>query len=213
MVLAATLVALLASPALAQRGRGGMFGGPTPTYQMLLLGQASVQKELKLSEDQVSKLKDAGDKLRESFQDLQGLEQDERAKKLKEISDDAKKTLTKILKKEQMTRLREISIQVTYNGQGPAALLSPEVAKELKLTADQKKKLQGMQQEIQQEMRKMREDGAEPAEMQKKRTEMVKAAKEKATKLLTDDQKKTWKKMTGEPFKGQITFGRRGGGR
>ena len=34
----------------------------------------------------------------------------------------------------------------------------------------------------------------------KKRAEITKATTEKATALLTDDQKKAWKDLTGDPF-------------
>ena len=50
--------------------------------------------------------------------------------------------------------------------------------------------------------------------MAKKMQELQKDATTKAMKVLSSEQKTKWKEMTGEPFKGQITFGqprRRGG--
>ena len=45
---------------------------------MMLLGQKSVQEELKLTEEQITKVKDAQTKQRESFQGLQSLSAEER---------------------------------------------------------------------------------------------------------------------------------------
>src|SRR6516165_7609071 len=89
-VLAAAVVALVASPALAQRQRqggggrqGGGFGGMS---QSLLLTQESVQKELKLTPDQVTKVKDMAEKQRGALQGLQGLSQEERRAKMQEMA-------------------------------------------------------------------------------------------------------------------------------
>jgi hypothetical protein len=75
------LVALLAGPAAAQgRGFGGFgFGGGNLA---MLAANMSVQKELKLDDQQIEKSKELAqtnrEKMRESFQSLQGLEGEER---------------------------------------------------------------------------------------------------------------------------------------
>ena len=60
------LVALLSGPAFAQGGRGGfgMMGGGGIA---MLIGNESVQKELKLDDTQVTKAKELADKNREKI--------------------------------------------------------------------------------------------------------------------------------------------------
>ncbi len=82
-----SLVALVASPAFAQGGRGfGMGGGGG--YAMLI-GNEGVQKELKLDDTQVEKAKEFAEKAREKQTEirekLQGLEGEERRTKMQEF--------------------------------------------------------------------------------------------------------------------------------
>src|SRR3954452_19980947 len=72
------LVALMAGPALAQQGRGGGrgFGGGGLG---MLLGNASVQQELKLDASQIEKAKGVAGKAREKVTSaLEGLEGQDR---------------------------------------------------------------------------------------------------------------------------------------
>ena len=139
-VLVLGLAALLAGPALAQRGQGrggfgggGGFGGPG-----FLLMNPSVQKELKLSDDQVKKITETTesirDKHRDEFEALGKLEGDERREKSdelrKKVSDETQKALAEILKPEQSKRLKEIQLQQ----EGARAFNDPEVQKALNLT-------------------------------------------------------------------------------
>jgi hypothetical protein len=84
------------------------------------------------------------------------------------------------------------------------------VATELKLTDDQKDKIKEIQTQIGEDMRTaMQSLGVDPrnmsaedrAKMNAKRNEINKAANDKIVALLTDDQKKSWKDMQGDPFK------------
>jgi hypothetical protein len=175
---------------------------------LVLLGNESVQKDLKLSDDQVKEVKDAVKKATEARQGLQDLDREERTKKIQEITKESDKAVAKILKKDQAKRLKQIALQV----QGARAFADAAVAKELKLTDDQKKKLRAIQTEAQTALRDARQDaGGDREALQKKIREINKDTFDKAMKELTDDQKTTWKKMTGKKFEGTITFG--GGGR
>src|SRR5437588_8634861 len=95
------LVVLLASPALSQRrpGGGGGFGGGGGVGA--LLQNPGVQKELAMTEDQVTKVKDAVAKVREKHKDdlakLRDLPREERATKgaeiMKAVNADTEKAL------------------------------------------------------------------------------------------------------------------------
>jgi hypothetical protein len=200
------LAACLGAPAMAQgqggRGGFGMMGGGGG---LALLSNKGVQKELKLSDEQIDKAEKAATesmgKMRERFQDLQGLDADARREKqqsmMREMAAESKKVTDEILKPEQAKRFAEISLQV----RGAQALSDPEVQSKLKLTDEQKNKLKDMASETQSKMQELRSGLQDDREGTMQKIQAYQ--KENATKtmaLLTDDQKKTWKDMTGEPF-------------
>jgi len=193
-------VALLASPAMAQRGGGGFGGG----YGALLTNKG-VQKELKLDDDQVAKADKVAAEIREKMmglrEKLQDVPQEERGEKMaelmKSINDDAKKSLADVLKPEQTKRLEQIRLQ-----QNPAqSLAEADVQKSLKLTDDQKDKIKSINTESGTQMREIFQSAQNDREGAMKRiAELRKETTAKVTGLLTADQKATWKEMTGEPY-------------
>lgn len=206
LTMALGLAACLGAPAMAQgqggRGGFGMMGGGGG---LALLSNKGVQKELKLSDEQIDKAEKAATesmgKMRERFQDLQGLDADARREKqqslMREMAAESKKVTDEILKPEQAKRFAEISLQV----RGAQALSDPEVQSKLKLTDEQKNKLKDMASETQSRMQELRSGLQDDREGTMRKIQAYQ--KENATKtmaLLTDDQKKTWKDMTGEPF-------------
>lgn len=202
ITLAAAVVAIVVSPALAQqrqRGRGfGGFGGST----IFLLGQKSVQEELKLSDEQVTKVKELADKQRESFQGLRDLSQEERRTKMQEMAKANEKAVAEILKPQQLRRVKQIALQQ----QGVRAVNNEEVAKALNITDEQKEKIREIQRSAFEGIRGLGRD----EEGRKKLQELMKETNEKAMAVLTAEQKSKLKKMQGKPFKGEIVpFGRR----
>jgi Spy/CpxP family protein refolding chaperone len=200
IVVAFALIALMAVPALAQRrprrgGGGGMSG-------FMLLSQKSVQEDLKLSDDQVKQLKEAGEKMQKEFAGLRDLSREERGKKFEELRKEGDKTVAKVLDKKQAKRLKQIGLQL----QGSMAYGNPEVAKALGLTDDQKKQIADIQKETREEMGKIFQGEGTREEKRAKMTELRKSAKEKTEKVLTADQKTKWKELAGEKFTGKIEF-------
>ena len=204
------LVALVASPAFAQGGRGGFGGGGG--YAMLI-GNEGVQKELKLDDTQVEKAKEFAEKAREKQTEirekLQGLEGEERRTKMqefqKEMNESAMKAFGEFLKPEQLTRLKQIS----YHQRGASAFADPEVAKKLSLTDAQKSEIQSIVQESQSQMAELRQQFQDDREgAMKKIAEIRKETLEKAAAKLNDEQQKTWKELVGAPF--TVTFQPRG---
>jgi len=195
-VLALGALCLLTSPALAQ-GRGGFgMGGPA------LYTNASVQKELKFTEDQSKKAREIVTDLREKYQDKLTTareSQDFQAmqKINREMTDEAKKMMADVLKPEQAKRFDQISLQA----RGIQAFQDPEVAKKINLTDDQKAKVRDIAQDVQSQMQELRQSFQDDREgAMKKMAAIRKETNEKVVALMTDDQKKMWKDMTGEPF-------------
>jgi Spy/CpxP family protein refolding chaperone len=198
---------LLAQAAPAQR-----FGGPGGGGPLQLLQNEGVQKELKMSEDQVKKVQEVGKEIREKHQDdfakLQELDQSERQAKfqelMKSINEESTKALAGVLKPEQEKRLKQISRQA----QGAQAFMDPEVQKALKITDEQKDKIKTITTDAGKEMREIFQNaGGDFQEAGKKMQALRKETLEKVTGLLTDEQKKSWKEMTGAPF--ELQFGPR----
>jgi hypothetical protein len=195
-VLVAVMVALAPSPALAQ-GRRPPGGGQLNA--IMLLSQPSVQKDLKMTEEQVAKVKKALKSRQAVREELKDLDPEARAKRLAEITKENDKLAAEILNADQTKRLRQIYLQQ----QGVNALTQPEIANELKLTDEQKKKLQDVQKKAAAQVQALRRPGAGEEAMEKI-GELTKAFNEEAQKILTDEQKAKWKQLTGEPFKGQL---------
>jgi hypothetical protein len=196
-----SLVALLAAPAFAQ-GRGGgfgMFGGGGGLS--MLIGNASVQKELN---QQVEKGKEVAQKAMEKMRgvrdELQGLEADARRTKMQEINKEmnasALKAFGEFLKPDQITRLKQISYQV----RGSMVFSDPEVASKLNITDSQKSEIQTIVEESRGKM-PTREDFTDNREdAMKKAAEVQKATLTQVTAKLNDEQQKTWKELVGAPF-------------
>jgi Spy/CpxP family protein refolding chaperone len=193
------------------RGRwGGMMGmGP-----LAMLNSEQVQKELKLTDDQIKKVTDLGKQMREKhqadFAKLRDLDDSERRAKMDElmktVGEESKKSLAGVLKPEQEKRLHQLQMQ----REGAQAFLNPEVQSELKLTGEQKDKIKTITDDENKEMTELFQGGGFRENRQKIQT-IRKESLENVTAVLTDSQKKTWKEMTGEPFHFEMGQ-RRGGG-
>jgi Spy/CpxP family protein refolding chaperone len=209
-------VMLLSAPAWAQRPGGfGMGGGGG----VMLLGNQGVQKELGLSSEQTEKVakyvEETSAKRREQFQKLQDLPEAERREKgqemMKAAAEETQKALKDLLKPAQLQRFNQISLQQ----RGVGAFADPEVRAKMSFTEDQGKEVQALATSLQTESREIMQNNPGNFEEARKQLEHLRKAKmDKVMALLTPDQKKTWKELTGEPF--EVKFEPRrpaGGGR
>jgi len=184
----------------AQGFFGGFRGNP-----LMLLGQESVQKELKLTDEQVKKADELRQKTREKFQEIFGGDEAERPKKMQELNEENRKAIAELLSPEQNTRLK----QIIYQQRGGTALTDPEVAKALGLSDEQQEKIKTINQETGAAMRELFTPGQAPDDdTRKKMDELRKSSGEKLLALLSPEQKTKWTALQGEPFKGEIRFGR-----
>ena len=197
-----------------QRGQGGR-GLVTP---LALLQSKTVREEVKITEDQTEKLKEAATSLREKVgtamrEAMKDLDQSDRqamqkamAKAQSETSALVYKELDGVLKPEQVTRMKQIEVQAN----GLMAFGIPRVKDALKITEDQAEKLKPIQQDAGKEMRDLGEEygsqfGQPPAdadkakEFAKKSGMITKDAMTKVLAIMTDEQKAEYKKLAGEP--------------
>jgi len=196
-------------------GGGGGFGGG-----LGMLNMTEVQKELKMTPEQIEKVKTTGQEMgtaiRALFQEAGNpmeLSEEDRTKLFAKMQDIQAKAVASVLKEDQMKRYRQLDLQQG----GSQALSRKDVAEELKITDEQKGKLTALQTEQREAMGQIFRSGGnfqdmtedERAAFRKKMGDMRKSFNDKAFAVLTADQTKKWKEMLGEPFK----FPARGPGR
>jgi hypothetical protein len=154
---------------------------------LLLLGQRSIQKELGLTDEQVDKVKEA-QKVRGDYANLRP---DELPQKMQEMARDGERVASNILKRDQMTRLKQITLQVS----GLQAFNDPEVAKALDLTDEQKEKTRAAVKDNR--FQPLPTGGTQTA--QKRMAETPRANLDKVMNLLTSEQKAKWQEMPASP--------------
>ena len=167
--------------------------------------------------DLTDEQKEKGAKMLEKVQALKDVPEDQLEAKIretfKEEIEGPTKEVEKILKPEQLTRLKQIARQQG----GPGAYLKLENVGDLKVTDEQKKKLKDINDELQKDVGELRRGagggkggfGPVPPEMREKMTALTKEANEKAVDLLTAEQKSKWKELIGEPYTVEFQGGRR----
>jgi len=202
------LATALVSTAEAQsrRGRGGMRGS-----FIGLLSNEAVQKELQLTDDQIAKVKEQGEKLRSEMREQYGKLRDiqdsdkRRAKmtELREQSDEkVRNAASEMLSREKMIRLYQIRLQVRGAVFGVNHRF---VAGRLELTDEQKIKAAELEEATQKKvygsfsgMRDMSDQ--QRRELFEKMRKIRTDADAKAVELLTAEQKEAYKKLQGEKF-------------
>lgn len=208
-LMALAIAGLFGIPALAQPPGGG--GGPRGPRGggMNLLDNKSVQEELKLSKEQIDKSKAAHEEIRkkhdEDFKKAREMSDEERRELFKKVNDENMKAISGILNEDQLKRYKQIQLQQSTRFMGPGTLLQDDVQKTLKLTDDQIAKIKTISEDVQKEMRELREGGFKPENFQKMQA-LSKDGLDKASATLTDDQKKSWKDMLGSAFEVKFDF-------
>jgi hypothetical protein len=202
-----TAVVLTAGPVLGQQPARGLPERLGTRPAVMLLNRPQVQEDLKLTEEQVKQVKEVFQKVKKEIADLQDLEGPTRFDKMAAKFQEADRAAGRVLRPEQGKRLKQLGLQL----QGVRALLTPDVARELGLSDEQKRKIKEAQEEARKQGGKLREDAASRTEARKQLAGLMKANTEKVQALLTDEQRAKWKEMLGEPFKGDLGPGGPGG--
>jgi cysteinyl-tRNA synthetase len=170
------------------------------------LQHSDVQTELKLSSQQIQKInqimRDVREKHKEDFDRLRQLGSEERRRQqadlTKIVSQETMKALRQVLDPGQARRVEQIHLQ----RQGLGAFADPKVETALGLTADQKNKLKVIGEDVAKEVRMLFRGRAQSnfQEALRKIDKVRSTAVEKGVALLSDEQKKVWQELLGEPF-------------
>jgi hypothetical protein len=193
-------------PGGAPRGMFAMGGQSSPV--MILLAP-SVQKELKLTEEQKNKAyalaKTSGQKGRDLAQAMSfgGGNANPQAMmqatwKLRQENDQA---IAGILNAKQKERLDQIVLQA----EGPLAVARPEIAAKLRLNDNQNEYVQGIMMQMRRELFMAMRQGAaagqfDPTQARAMATKLREGAVQEISKVIDRKQKAAFNKMLGEPF-------------
>jgi hypothetical protein len=195
-VFALGLAISLVTGALAQRIR---IAAPGEFAQIHLLRNESVQKELKLGEAEVQKLRELFAENQESTREVWQKHPPEEAGPIwQDLAKQLRTDTLAVLTDAQRDRFRQIDFQQSRNfGFDSTTLQRTDVEQHLGFTAEQKQKLR----EIQAETLKKNQTATNPPNMyQQKIAAIRKEDREQVAALLTAEQKKQWDEMIGQPF-------------
>jgi hypothetical protein len=174
-------------------------GGDLDSLDFLLLNE-SVQKELKLSDEQLLKVKEVIHDVRQKHRpEMEKLR--DRLKLLETMRASGEEVLKKmdgILTAEQIKRFKQIRLQKD----GLRAFSDKEVEAALRLTEEQKSRIKALTEELSQRAKQTLEEGTGSnfESALRKLAALRKDLLQKAVDGLTAEQKKAWKELTGEPF-------------
>jgi len=186
----------------AQQGRGRMFGNPVQNPS-ILLQRDDVRDDLQLTDDQKSKLFDLQQGLGDRFREVArtaGDDPEARKKAFENIGKKIVEEVNKILTTGQQTRLKQISIQLAGN----TSATSPDVQKDLSLTAAQKAGIDDLSSRQQKAMTeafdKLRNGELQIQDITDIRKKNDKVLNDEIGKILTQSQKDKLKTLGGKPF-------------
>jgi Spy/CpxP family protein refolding chaperone len=132
------------------------------------------------------------DQMRELFSGLREVPQEQRAEKMREIMEKARRDVEadmgKILLPHQMKRATQLMTQMQMRG--GRGMLDDSIAQDLGLTDAQKEQLRAKSAQLEEEVRK-------------KLAELRAETQNELLKVLTPAQQAKWKDMVGEPFEFQ----------
>lgn len=215
---AAIAVCLMAENAAFAQGRGGPGGGMAGMRRMMnsplgLLGRNDVRKELKISDEQKTKIEEIQQELFQGFgggggggggQNLSDEERKKRFDDMRKKGEAATEKATALLTDDQKVRLKQVRIWA----QGAYVLTENEdVAKELKITDEQKEAVKLITEEADKKIGEIFAQGGgfQASEEQQKKTreqlgELRKTTDEECQAVLTDAQKAQLDKLKGPKF-------------
>jgi hypothetical protein len=189
------LILLVLQTAEAQKGRTRSRNLGIGT----LAGNPLVHQELKLSDEQKATLKKVVTATRTAAKAAQALEEPERARKNREATRKLRAAISATCNDKQQKRLLQIEIQYTS---GSWMLMRPELSSILKLTNQQRRQIREVSKTSQEKVHKFRESRNDDnlREVQLNINAQLAQARKDAVKLLTEEQRTSWKAASGVAF-------------
>jgi Spy/CpxP family protein refolding chaperone len=213
MLLAVSMTATCFLATVSQAQSFIKIAGPDSAEKYMTLGRADVQDELKLTNAQKAEVNDLVKQFNAAMREFPNLEMAANAEEANEIIQSHQNKIqkkfdplvTKALNDDQNKRLNQVTLQLA----SPDILLSEKIAKELKLTDDQKSKMQGLIDTMLEMVMELQPpivviQGETPPPMPKQNPEVPKMfakAKQQCLKLLNKEQSELWKQLIGPEFK------------
>jgi hypothetical protein len=206
MVLALGVAVWLSNPGLSQgiRAQRDLEPGGRGTGNLNLVQNEELQKELKLTPEQLAKIRQIPllikEKLKDQFAEMEKLEGKERREKSRELrkvyAEEFPKHLARILTANQQKRMKQIFLQQG----GVQAFTDPDVENELRLTPKQKEAFKEIALKTNKDAMKIYLDEQDDAAASAKVAVMQKENMAQALAMLSDEQKVKWKELLGQPF-------------
>jgi hypothetical protein len=167
--------------------------------QLYLLCQSAVLDELHLSDEQRPKVREfcarVGKEWVESFADVGRLSHAERVRRAVERARRYQTEVNVLLTDAQRLRLRQIGLQA----EGAVAFGDAEVVAELKLTSEQRERIRTIEEEaVFGWMKKQPENPGKVLGSEER------SVNDRIVAVLTEEQLRRWREMTGEPMKAAI---------
>jgi Spy/CpxP family protein refolding chaperone len=172
----------------AEANRSGRRGSRRQRGIMGQLADEAVQAELKLTDEQKSKIEELGQGPRPDFSQIREMSSEERSAFFEDLRQKSEAGIKGILSEEQFARVR----QLTLRAAGLSSLSQSDVQTDLKLTDEQKETLSKLIAEQSTARRSLGREGT--PEQRQKRLDGWNA---KITSVLTDEQKEAWEKLLG----------------
>jgi serine/threonine protein kinase len=166
--------------------------------QLYLLCQPAVLDDLRITDEQRPKVKEfcarVGKEWMESLNEAKRISLTESGRRALERARAYEIEVKVLLTAEQQVRLRQIGLQA----EGTVAFGEPEVVSELQLTVEQREQIRAIEEEFFTSWMRGPRPGNAPAETGKQVNERILA-------VLTKEQLKRWRTVSGEPTKAPIT--------
>lgn len=171
---------------------------------ILLLTDPAVLDDLRVHPEQRKEIEELirrlSDQRLEPFRDFRRLSAEERRQRFLDLARANDAAVQSVLTRDQIRRLRQIALQ----RQGPLAFREADVIAALRLTLEQRDQIHA----IEAETFFVRGDSGRhnPAGPGSRRTsdEQIRAAMDRILNLLTPEQRRIWRDMTGEPYRGPL---------
>ncbi len=167
-------------------------------FQLHLLKDPAVIDDLSPTAEQRDQIAQLWKRMDDSFRSFPRLTPGERERRFLDLARANEADIRAILTPAQLRRFRQIVLQL----QGAAAFREPDVAKALALTPEQKKRIRRIETDPMPTPEDWPRPGFGPEDPRRLHAARLKAAQKRIDEVLTEEQRKQWREMTGKLFGG-----------